>query len=706
MDTHYRYSLIHSVEGTHVVEHAPQEWQEDANFWERSPVYWGMFRSFSTKELTFIKADADFIKLIYDTYGTEAVCTYQVEIYDTATYTYSVLFTGIIDFSTYKYYPLVPSYYSKAKVEIIDDTFTNKIKTRESENINLHKFVDLDGNAITPFTTEEQFITIPSRTDLYRAKCSGSLTDASATPRAFELAYATREDECALNVADRTDTEGEGGAFFKALYDTNALTIYIHITGTITYTGSGQATFSIKRYDEAGTLVSTTAIGTYSTSTGTLTININTSKAITFINEGDYLILLVEYSPLPLTVNLSATDPALSLYTYFQYTKLVYDDKLIRAYPYHEAFTRILQAISGTNTPFYSELFGRTDSENEDYATDGEMSLGCVTNGYLLRGYSFEDENIALNASLKNLFLSLHSIFPMSLGIEEIGGVKKVRIEELRYAFQSAVRMTIENVTNLSEEVASDLTFSSLSLGFEKAEEAYNKIKGRYEYNTKVQYATCITSQKQEFRQVSPYRADTNAIVSCIEKGNNNHESTDTDFDDNVFLLSVVRDDPFQIKRLEGYSTVGGVDNATEPYNLDYQPARNLRRWGSFIKACVNKYASSVLSFVQNDKNSQAYSRQTSESAAIHEGDDIAMSSLANPFFENIYYNFDCVVTNEMIAIMNGYTAAIPNCYWLVGFRNNENEEYKYGWIMKFESRKSDNKGLGSFKLLKMKALN
>jgi len=50
---------------------------------------------------------------------------------------------------------------------------------------------------------------------------------------------------------------------------------------------------------------------------------------------------------------------------------------------------------------------------------------------------------------------------------------------------------------------------------------------------------------------------------------------------------------------------------------------------------------------------------------------------------------------------MKQVTDHVPNQYMLVRFRANTDQTYKYGWIMKFNSRKPDVKGLGSMKLLK-----
>jgi len=167
MSARYKYSFIHSIEGTHEVVYAPQEWAEDEAFWERSTTYWGVFRSFSTKELSFIKGDATWLKNISDTYGTEAECSFKVEFLNTVNYTYENLYNGIIDFSTYKYVEGDTGTF--VKVQIIDDSFINTIKTREATNVNLFKLVDLNGDAITPFTHESSQIIVPQKNYIFKA---------------------------------------------------------------------------------------------------------------------------------------------------------------------------------------------------------------------------------------------------------------------------------------------------------------------------------------------------------------------------------------------------------------------------------------------------------------------------------------------------------------------------------------------------------
>ena len=691
---YFRYTLNHSIVGSKVLTYVPMEWSSDSAFWERSMTYWGVFRSFSTKELSFIKDGGTWLKNIFDTYGTEAEVSYQVETFNPATYSYDITYTGILDFSTYRFEE--KGRYDVVKIQVIDNTFLNTVKTRESNDISLSKLTDVNGDAITPFSNEGISIQVNDRYDTYYATIAGTCENDSAS-NAFVVAYSYREEESVVNTTTGNDPSSSDAGFFKPLFST-ALNLAIVMSGTIQMLSAGTASVYLRRYNSGGSLQASVLVEEHTAAgAGTLTFSIDDDFTISSIVSGDYITMGLYITGTPSDVDLSFT-------AIVNYDKLVLSAFTFLGYPFHEAFTRILQSITGDANPFHSALLGRTDSEVTSYASNGALSMGVLTNGLLIRGFSLSDSDVDLSASLKALFSSLSAVYPICLGYESISSVNKIRIEELRYAFDEHYFLTIENCSNISEEVANDLTFSSIRIGFSKAETNFNELKGRFEYNGESQYATRLTRQLNEFNNVASYRADGNAIIVARQTPASSNSSENTPYDDNNFLISIYDNaGTIQVKEDEGYVEVGNVDNPTHSYNLDYAPARSLMRWGSFLRGCLEKYTSSIIAFLSSTKNSSMYSRLTSEANPIQEGSNIDVSDLDDPFFENIYYTFDCVVINAMMALLNGTsTAGKPNPYFVVRFRGNASESYKYGWIMKAEARKEDNKGLGSFKLLKV----
>lgn len=691
---YYRYTLNHSVVGSLVLTYAPMEWASDSAFWERSMTYWGVFRSFSTKELSIIKNGATWVKNIFDTYGTEAEVTYQVETFNPSTYAYDVTYTGILDFSTYRFEDR--GRYDVVKIQVIDDSFTNTVKTREAVSIPLNKLFDLDGDAITPFTDEGIDVTVPDRYDTYYATISGSC-EADSADNPFAVGFSSREEESIVDASSPTGIGNGTAGFFKPTFST-ALNLAVVMSGTVTFLSAGTAIVRIRRYNSSNVLQSTTVVETQSTGgAGTVTFSADDDFTVSSIASGDY----VEFQ-----LNLSGTvsNVDVSFTAVVNYDKLVLSAFTFRGYPYHEAFTRIVQAITGQSSPFYSTLLGRTDSETTTYSSNGALSMGVVTNGLAIRGFSLGTKGVNLNASLRSLFETLSAIRPLCLGIREISGAKKVIIEDLTYAFDNTYFLTIENCSNITEEVAVDLTYSTIAIGFSKAESQFNELKALFEYNTSSHYTTKLTRHQNEFSQVAPYRADGNAIIFARQYPASTHATENTAYDDSVFVISTYDDSgTIRVKEDDGYSSVTGVDNPTQSYNLDYAPARSLRRWGSFLRGCLEKYTTSILAFVSKGKPSSMASQLSTESTPVGESVNVNVSDLDDPFFENIYYSFDCVVSSAMVALLNGSaTSGKPNTYHIVRFRGNASESYKYGWIMKVEARKEGNKGLGTVKLLKV----
>lgn len=692
---YFRYTLNHSVVGSLVLTYAPQEWASDSAFWERSMTYWGIFRSFSTKELSIIKNGATWIKNVFDTYGTEAEVSYQVEAFNPSTFDYDVIYTGILDFSTYRFEDR--GRYDVVKIQVIDDNFLNTVKTREAVNVSLAKLTDVDGDAITPFSNEGIEVDVPIHNEVYSADFSGSETISSLSDRAPVITCDIRDEDSAVTPTSTT-MGNAGSAFIVAAYTIDYLTINVVMNGTIGFVGAEVIEIRLRKYNSGGTPIQTEVLGTYTTPSGTIAI------------DDTVVMSLVSGNWVALEVDVTGGSPGITAtYTIamdITWTKQVADAYTFVGYPYHEAFTRILQSITGQANPFYSALLGRTDSEERTYAADGDLSLGVVTNGLLIRGFSLTDTDVALNASFRSLFQALSAVYPICAGVEEVSGAKVMRIEELTYAFDTHYFLTIENCSNISEEVAVDLTYSGIRIGFSKFDDGAED-KKRYEFNRESQYVTPLKRHSNEFNAVSPYRADGSGMIAAREtlpSEDNGAKSSPADSDN--FIVSIVRDGSnIEIKRDEGYTAIWGVDNPEHIYNVDYAPARSLKRWGSFLRGCLEKYTTGILFFAASDRNSGMSSMLPAEFPhyPCAESRDIDIDELNDPFFENIYYNFDCVVNNAMITLLNGVsTAGKPNAYFIVRFRANATESYKYGWIMKVEARKEGNKGMGTVKLLKV----
>jgi hypothetical protein len=380
-----------------------------------------------------------------------------------------------------------------------------------------------------------------------------------------------------------------------------------------------------------------------------------------------------------------------------------YPTTTIKGFFYHEAFTRILQSITGTADPFYSDLFGRTDSEINTYASDGTASLGVVLGGKQLRGFTFTD--IPCYVSLKDLFTSLRAVYNIGMGIES----NKVRIEALSYFYGSFIiqdatptQLTFGNCKNIEESVDADRIFNKINIGFEKFEST-ELAGGLWEFNTKITYGDFIKSIKNELNLVSPYRGDDSGISIARLKPKDTFPEEDVNTDESNFILSVVRAaGTIQAKTHEGYDSITGTVSNLDVYNVDYSPARSIRRHGWVLRGFLNLYQYTFLMYDKQEKNSRLVSQETG-GIEITESANIMVSGLDAPIWETSKYTFETPITQTQIDVIDlGTTGGVSNKYGVVKFRENDNDTWKYGWILSMKVKDDGIRSTVKFELLKV----
>jgi len=152
---------------------------------------------------------------------------------------------------------------------------------------------------------------------------------------------------------------------------------------------------------------------------------------------------------------------------------------------YHEAFSRIIEHLTGLTSRFKSDFFGRTDI---GYSADG-TSLGAITTGRYIR--QLYGMNNTIPVSLDGLFTSQQAIECLGMGIETIGGVEKVVIEPMEHFFNANVILNISDrlaPATIEKHYYPELSFNRVSVGFNSFD--YRSIGGIYEFNTTSKFST------------------------------------------------------------------------------------------------------------------------------------------------------------------------------------------------------------------------
>ena len=85
----------------YILDPSPDGWDESLITWERSDKYWGVFRTW-TIPLKFVKTGATEIRREFYTYGMKSYTEIEIQKYDKVNLTWYKIFTGTLDYSTFK----------------------------------------------------------------------------------------------------------------------------------------------------------------------------------------------------------------------------------------------------------------------------------------------------------------------------------------------------------------------------------------------------------------------------------------------------------------------------------------------------------------------------------------------------------------------------------------------------------------------------
>jgi hypothetical protein len=330
---------------------------------------------------------------------------------------------------------------------------------------------------------------------------------------------------------------------------------------------------------------------------------------------------------------------------------------------------------------FKSDIIGRTDL---GYTFDGE-ALGSITSGRYIRG--IYDLNNTITTSLENLFNSLRAIYCVGMGIETIGGVEKVVIEELDHFFQTTEILDISDridFSTITKQVYPELIFNRIAVGYASFD--YGQLGGVYEFNTTAKFTTPIKSVDKELNIVSPIRADMSGILAIH---NEPSENKDVQGEKDIFILDTIRDGARYVVRTNETSApfVASFVNQDVIFNWKISPKRNLMRWGNYIGSFLQFDKTGSLIFQTSDKNTKLITGEVGSTQYI-ESADVPISSLPARWYPEIY-------SFEVPALSGDITAIEANRYGMVKISATE-----YGWILNYKSKNENKKS--EFTLLRV----
>ena len=656
----FRFYLQNATGGLLLLRYAPGGWESAKFEIKRNEKYLGLFRSISFNELSFRKDSRDYIRDVYESQGINAVITFTVRRLDDTTGSYLDYFVGKIDLSTYKIDE------TGVQVQVIDTSFHEKVKNRESVKVNIRERISVDGYEIPPFASESPEFTLPAYNIQARAAWGDRLQNSTTLENHYVPLWLNSSEFTEAQHQSCTVTIAPGNAMFE-----NAGADYlVHLSGRV----QGQCdfasslphvTFRMLLYVN-GTLEKTWTKSGSDVNQLVFDFTVNEDFTVTTGNDF-YLQGSVDHagttSYYPVQVDMAVTLSSVS-------------GGPITGYPYYEAILRTLQLITDDNDVLKSDLFGRTDTPVVTYAEDGQ--LGHLTKGLFIRSSTGFNDGFAL--TLADIFQALSSVFQIGMGVEVVDGKYKVIVETLQYFFDSTVVIDLSNrikESTIEKEVIANRHYNQVEVGYNSFE--YLTVGGLAEYNTKSSFSTVIAVIDNKLDLVSKYRADTQGIVSLRKKISS---TEDVKGDEDIFIVDTLRDEGDFIARTgEGFAEVTGGADAENCYNLLLTPKRNLIRHGQIIRAGLEKNLGTYLRWQATDKNTTLATRLDTETEMLVENADVLVNDLEESFFIPEIYTVECTMNYADL------TTILANEKGLIKIAPE-----KYGWIMSLSIGQKENK--------------
>lgn len=736
----YRWTLTDLIApyvGSEVLTKDPIGWDEAIYHFGRSEMYKGIFQEYTTQLRFHCNGGGkEYIDAIYQSEGIDGRIDILVEYDCDGSGTYDTLFNGIINLASYS----TDGEYTTCNIESSD--LLTKISMRDDISVDLNTSTSIGGTPITPITPEilslngatvflENTWAVKayppatdynvSSTNLYGGIITDGITrlsedigDSSSIiatgeitdpPTAFEdslidpiFQFVTNDfiaDGSVLNYGWDFQGNLSAGVIFAGFGNhytlTGSISLYVAYgsdmaTATkelvFTYSGSGLDgwTTAINEIGSNNFILSYgDFVWLYWEVTNTTTLSSGTFFPDPFVRFAMGCESTSDTTAARFSININS-----------DYNSTSCDSVLV-----HEAFNQVVDAIADGDGHFYSEFYGRVDSEKVSYSSDGCGSLVAITNGLRIR--MFEKP---LATSLKDLFTSFDALHNIGMGIEN----NTVRIEPLSYWFDGGTKiLSLPNVNKYSQKCDNSKFINKVEIGYQKWESEFKG--GLDDPCAKHEYSTYISSVKNTYSKLCKYLASPYSIETTRRKNIVYYPDTDWRHDNDIFLISLVRGAYGELIgeiRSNSMSSASGMIAAETAYNLSITPKRMLLAHLNVITSGL-QLIKGLIKFVKGEGNNslsatkfntgcqEDYNAQPLiENSNIQWNDSNALN--ISPIWLPEIYSFEYPLTYTQ------FKAIKANPYGYIEFYKFA-DDVKSGFIMNMEYRIKN--GMAKFELLR-----
>mgnify|MGYP001599966808 CR=1 FL=1 len=730
-----RYELECKKMGNSIIITEPIGWNSDNKEFARNADYDGIVSKFSNS-LKFIDNGADFINLAFELYDVMAEIKMTKYERHPQTDKWVRSYWGYLDLMTRKMED------NQLSVKFNSGGLQEDIKAREEDSVEVDRLTTISGYPINAISEKEVYLS--GRRIFLKSKWEVKPSDNTLSLGVFSNDGKTRSQTLGMPIAltssshvqaqfilpDSIGEEGKGttGMMFLANFDrTRQLNIksaglsfkskikesdwqwaFFKVCLTVYKNGTD---FNLKSRTDifhAGENSSTTP-NLWDINNKTiiipdfnipLTVNEGESVALEFFIKAD----LKNYTFNRARFNVEVKEIKGALFaeedSYFNATTA-------KCYLAHDLLNQLSTICANKNKVFYSDYFGRTDL---GYSQDGPGAYVGMTHGFAVRGFTklplpdpdngIENLYKPMTTSLRDALSSLKSVLNVGVGIEEVNGKERVRVEELSYFYNNNVTNKLPNqVKKLTRTTATEYYWPSIEVGYENGGDN-EEAQGLDEPNGKSNFTTFINKGKNTFSQLSKYIGGMYAMEFTRRKPLSLFPTEDTKYDTDVFLLdlkpgnNILEQKKWQDDLEKAPTGIFSPETAT---NLRFSPFNMLLRHGWVLASGLTKFATEKIRYGSSTANSQMKT-QLKGSFEYAENGDIINAELKKARFVAEWIEFEHECTFDIMQMVQGTTIingkVIQNFYGTIQFINEKNQIEK-GFL--FNLKPND----GKWKLLK-----
>lgn len=656
---YYQYTLTRGANSI-VAARNPAGWDAAGITFTRNDVYNSVLRS-GIPELKFVKDLKVWLDQQIKTYGIQSSVDIEILINQVNPITLAydiVFFEGILDLKTYKKERFFTT------CDCIDNSKLAKFIARDDLEVEYNRTETINGVTVDAISNMPIEISLPG-IDLYRNVKSkiqkgftilGDVTDEQHFLQHNE--FYNNDMPTSVELTNEEIYKNDTGLGTPLLVNVRG---EINITGSIEFTGGGgYMKLYLTIYSTSGGGIPTPMDNEtyeYFGNTGD-TENINETfslnKSVNTVND-DTILICIEVTSISATASInSESDP----FFIFEESGSI-GAKNCNGFLPHELASRLLQVITDETDStklLYSTLLGRTDSEFQTYASDGDAAYMFLTNGYYIRRLNQK----SFKTTFKNFFKALKSWYPAGLWYDATNDY--FTIESLSEFYQNTEILDLGEVKDLVIRPATDIYYNSIKTGYQKKVE-YKEYNGVNEINTPAEYTTVISTIKNTLDLQSPYRGDSVGIELAKRAG---QYSKDTDYDNDNFVIDCKLDGSNIIVNQDTVATSDDIPGIEQYFNLRFTPKTIMLNNADLLTPCLEKNQLSYIRFANNQQDNDI-TRGTVTEKGNHKVIDIF-----NPYVVPRVFDFKFPMTNDIVNQLNS------NPHGYITFTNNGNTYHMF----------------------------